>query len=238
MAGRVSAAGYVELRGGLSGWTSQLGHDKPYTNYFFLGPSVDLNIGWITEEGWETVFGLGGMVALTNSGYSIDGNHFDSSPFTNYKSEFLVRNFSFSLSEYLNLELFKGALTLSPRLEARFARYDDISLKSEYTNSTTDYWTTCFRLGLRATAKINNVLISAQFKYPLLGVLTDKLLNENRNEYDMLFSVSYLMDKVYFSLGYNRYQLVYSNPIRNGSGQSYYSRIMNTGFVAIGFIIK
>jgi hypothetical protein len=236
MTGSVSAKGYVELRGGLSGWTSQLGHDQPSTNYLFLGPSADLNIGWITEEGWETVLSLGGCIVLTNSGYSIDGNHYDSTPYTN--QDLLVRNFSLGISEYLNLELFKGVLTLSPCLEARFARYDDISLKSEYTNSTTDYWTSFLRLGLRARARIDNVLITAQFKYPLFGVLTDKLLNENRNEYDMLFSVSYLMDKFYLSVGYNRYQLIYSNPVRNGEGQQYFSRIMNTGFVAIGFLIK
>ena len=232
--GSLRAEGYLELRFGPGFWSSTVTTTSNTSdNYLFLGGTPALSVGWITEDGLESVLSLEGQFFTTNNGFRKNGRFITSAPYSNER--FIVKNFGISLCEYWNIDLFKGFLTLSPCLDAKFAWYSDISGGSEFTNATTDYWVSAFRLGLRAQVHLNKVTLSLSYKYPLFGLLTDRIWNENRQEDDLLFTVSYALDRWYVKAGFNRYQLTYANPVLTGNRETYANRVMVNIFAGIGF---
>jgi hypothetical protein len=226
------ASGFLELQAGGGIWASEINRApvRPLV-YTFLAPDFGLSIGWNTGF-WNSELRIGAYFATTNNTVMTNGENIPETENTN--RNLITRNVTIQFSEYYKFSFFNGVIDLSPGLDVKFAYYDDISSGTEYTNSTTDYMHAFLKVGLKLDVNINHLTVSASYKYPLLGALTDRIMHENRWEDDIAFSLTYYMDRFYFKAGYNRYSLIYANPVLTGSGYRYPSRTMNSIFGAIG----
>jgi hypothetical protein len=218
--------GFLELRGGLANYSAQVTN----RTFGFNFPSVDLTIGG--KIGYmQSIFNIGFFGATTNSIQTINGNTTNSGE-TNRL--FIARAFSLEFTEYFPITLLGEKFTLSPGIDIKFAHYNDVSAEKEFSNPTKDYMYTFLRLALKAEARFSSISIGAEYRYPILGNLTDKILKENRFETYLNIYARYDYSELYAKFGFDYSKLTYSNPLLNSAGQSYRFRSLGTLYISLG----
>jgi hypothetical protein len=245
------AEGFVELRGGLAWFNTTckvidrvnpLGDRVGAVNdYSLLGvPSFDLLVGW-TADPFLSVIRVNVGLSDTNATFYENGVE----PVSNsaryellHSSWFHSKNYSLSFTEYLPIRLFKKALVVSPCLEIKIAHYLDPSAGSEFIATSvrpaSDHWFSFLKAGLKIEYKADPWAVSAEYKYPFFGVLTDNFTLDNRREDAVWAGITYNLDKIYFTAGYEGSAFVYSHEVRTGNGEKYVRKNFGTVLVSLG----
>jgi len=231
IAAPLSANGFFDIRAGYSTHTVKLSNTLKQSNvtHLYIAPSVDINIGYKSDI-FLSIFNLSLWVADTNSKHFINGT-ITNTELTNRL--FYARAWSFSFTEYVPITI-KDRIRVMPGIDVKFAHYNDISAGTEFTEPTTDYMYTFLRLALRTDMKISDFKVGLEYKYPLLGKLTDKLWNENRSETYFHAFGEYHYSNFYARIGYDRSGFTYSNKVTTGEGWPYKYRVLNTIYLAVG----
>lgn len=186
----------------------------------------------------QSVFSFSFFGATTNAKQKItfdDGTvlQTNSKPTNRY---FVARAFSIEFGEYFPFSFLGDKLKISPGIDIKFAHYNDVSAMGEFTKPTKDYMYTFLRLALKAEFKFTHWGLGTEYRYPLLGSLTDKLLKENRYEtYLNIYGRYDYTETLYLKFGYDYSKLTYHNTLLNSVGQSYSYRSRGTLYLTLGF---
>jgi hypothetical protein len=243
---------FFDLRGGIGWLTDQTrvvdagfphpGDQPGDINKYniFAVPVFDLLFGWDAEP-LVSVVRLNISLSGTNTKFFDNGAEpAPGAPFDNTlnTSRFRSKNYSLSFSEYWPLPVFDDLIVLSPCVELKLGHYLDPSAGQEFVSAAvkpaSDHWFSFLKLGLKVQLDLDDWSFFAEYRYPVLGLLTDGFTRDNRREDAFWGGITKNFDQWFVSLGYEGTTFLFSNTVLTGFREKYLRKSSMTLSLASG----